>query len=165
MFWWCPLEILKLCFISWLPSCFNKDSHESLEKNRVKQTWVWAAHLLVLWGCCLCFRSCFLPGWSAVATRCFFRWCWLLLGAQPAGGSFLQPPSPSTVWFWLLKTAESLSKVISHPGYGFEGSSKSGTVIYMMCHGPHRGGRVVTEGDFRRKKQKHKGGGGGQWTC
>lgn len=31
-FLWCPPEIMKLGFISWPSSCFNKDSHESLER-------------------------------------------------------------------------------------------------------------------------------------
>lgn len=31
---WCPLEIVRRCFVSRPPSCFNENSHESLERTQ-----------------------------------------------------------------------------------------------------------------------------------
>lgn len=90
-------------------NCETASSHDHLPVSikvlrRALRGWspsrVWAVRSLVRWGCCLYFRSCFLPGPSAAAPRCFSCCYRLLRRARrpqqlPAAPAWLQLPENS----------------------------------------------------------------------
>lgn len=133
-------------------------SGEPWKKHRVKQSRVWAAHLPVGWGCCLCFLD---PVFFLVE----MPW---LPGASPAvpGSSselsLLEAASCSPREILAAKDGRRPVKGYLPPGLCFEGSSKSRRVIFMRGHGGEAGLSLKGSSEGNQKRNT-KVVGGGQW--
>lgn len=142
-FWWCLPEILQLCFISGPSSCFNKDSQETLrriESNKPR------SELSSHW--------CFEDVVYILNPVFFLDEVPLFPGAPPRSWKQL-PAAP--VWHQLLKHGRGPVKGYLPPVLQFlcKSSSSQSTLDRSQ-----RRGRVLGEGEIRKRKKKIMTGAG-----